>query len=61
MDAAAGDYRLLPWSSCLDAGYTKAGMGESLDLDGNSRLANGTVDIGAYESPFGRYWGQPLR
>ncbi len=45
-----GDYRLLADSPCIDAGdpYYAAGADEA-DLDGNPRIFNGIVDMGAYE------------
>jgi hypothetical protein len=46
-----GDYHLLEGSACIDAGdpnYT-AGPGET-DLDGNERVVNGLIDMGAYEA-----------
>ena len=49
VDAAAGNYRLLATSPCLDAGnngFTQGGT----DLDGNPRIAYGAVDMGAYEA-----------
>lgn len=46
-DAAAGDYSLTVASPARDAGQTfDAG---TLDLAGNPRISNGTVDIGCYE------------
>ena len=48
VDAAGGDYRLLPTSPCVDAGsnvYVTVGT----DLDGNPRIFGASVDMGAYE------------
>jgi hypothetical protein len=61
-DALAGtpddDLRLSMGSPCLDVGDNGA-VSESMtgDLDGNSRIANGRVDLGAYEfnGPFCYY------
>src|SRR5205823_3254985 len=50
-DFAGGNFRLQPWSPCVNAGtnfYAPAGT----DLDGNPRIAGGTVDMGAYENQF---------
>ena len=43
-----GDYRLLPGSPLIDKGQNSF-MFLKEDLDGNPRICNGTVDIGAYE------------
>ena len=43
-------YRLLPGSPCINAGnkaYVPAGV--LTDIDGNARIAHGTVDIGCHE------------
>ena len=61
VDAAAGNYRLRAGSPCIDRGTNIQAQG-AMDLDGNPRIANGRVDMGAYEyqgvapSPTG-YWG----
>jgi hypothetical protein len=44
----AGNYRLLPISPCIDAG-DNSHVVSGVDLGGNARVANGIVDIGAYE------------
>ncbi len=47
---ADDDYRLLPGSPCVNAGdNTWAGGPETLDMAGNPRIQDDTVDIGAYE------------
>lgn len=48
VDADNGDYRLAVNSPCIDAGSDSYVMSET-DLDGNARIANGRIDIGAYE------------
>jgi len=50
VDADLGDYRLQQWSSCIDSGANMAWMAGAKDLEGNERIINGTVDIGAYEA-----------
>jgi len=44
------DYHLKEGSSCIDVGLNMPWMTGATDLDGNPRIYNGTVDIGAYES-----------
>ncbi len=43
------DYRLQAGSPCIDAGLNQDWMWSAVDLAGNPRITNGTVDIGAYE------------
>ena len=49
IDAAAGDYRLKSFSPCINAGTNMSWMWTATDLDGNPRITDGTVDMGAYE------------
>jgi hypothetical protein len=42
------DYHLQPDSPCINSG-NNASVASTTDLDGNSRISGGTVDIGAYE------------
>jgi hypothetical protein len=48
-----GNYRLLPNSPCIDAGdpYYIPEPDET-DLDGNPRITDGRIDMGAYESEY---------
>ena len=48
VDVAGGDYRLSSSSPCIDVGLNSAAPGEP-DLDGNPRIQNSVVDMGAYE------------
>ena len=49
VDAAGGDYRLLPGSQAVDTGSNGYIAGYDTDLAGNPRIRNGVVDLGAYE------------
>jgi len=46
--AANGDFRLRPGSPCINKGSNAYAAGE-FDLDGNPRIYDGVVDMGAYE------------
>src|SRR5437667_6508269 len=48
IDLAGGNFRLQPGSPCINAGNNFY-VSTSTDLDGNPRIINGTVDMGAYE------------
>ena len=50
VDAANGNYRLAVGSPAIDKGNNALiPSGVTTDLDGNARIVNGRVDIGAYE------------
>jgi hypothetical protein len=49
VDAAASNFHLLATSRCIDAGTNQTWMVGAVDLDGNPRIFNGIVDMGAYE------------
>lgn len=44
-----GDYHLQASSPCIDAGRNEDWMWRASDLDGNVRVMDGVVDMGAYE------------
>lgn len=48
LDPANGDYRLQGDSPCVNAGDPDS-VSEETDLDGNPRIGDGRVDMGAYE------------
>ena len=47
-DPNNGNYHLLPGSPCIDTGDNSV-VTVATDLDGNPRIINGVVDMGAYE------------
>jgi hypothetical protein len=48
-DPVNSDYHLRGGSPCIDAGTNVVALLPALDLDGNPRIANSLVDMGAYE------------
>jgi len=46
---ASDNYHLRSTSPCIAKGMFKSWMNNAIDADGNPRVINGTVDIGAYE------------
>ena len=48
VDAMAGNYHLATNSPCVDTGVNRPAIG-AVDLDGNVRVSNRRVDMGAYE------------
>lgn len=48
VNLAAGDFHLAPDSPCINSGNNPY-VTTTADLDGDSRITGGTVDIGAYE------------
>jgi len=48
IDAVNGDFRLQPASPCINAGTNELVTG-AIDLNGNPRIYNGRVEMGAYE------------
>jgi len=53
VDAANGDYRLRPDSSCRNKGLYPSWMTGALDVYGQPRISGRRVDIGAAECPSG--------
>jgi parallel beta-helix repeat protein len=49
VDEANGDLHLKPSSPCIDAGDNSAPYLPATDIDGNDRIINDIVDMGAYE------------
>ena len=50
-DAVNQDYHLVPGSPCLNVGTNDAPSLPDVDIDGEARIVNTTVDIGADEMP----------
>ena len=44
-----GNPRLLPGSPCINVGYNYPWMTTATDIEGNARIIDTTVDLGAYE------------
>jgi hypothetical protein len=61
VDAAGGDLRLRTGSPAVDVGDNSAVAGVTTDLAGWARIINGTVDMGAYETPLGVYLPLTMR
>ena len=49
IDWENGDYRLAYGSPCINSGTNEAWMAAATDFDGNPRMVDGTVDMGAFE------------
>jgi len=49
VNAETGNYRLQSGSPCINAAQNSYVATGAVDLDGNPRIHNGTVDMGAYE------------
>lgn len=49
VDLSGGDLRLRPQSPCINAGINQDWMTGALDLDGNPRVRQRIVDMGAFE------------
>ncbi len=52
VDPSKGDFHLQQNSPCVDAGHGDPQDLPETDLDGNPRIVEARVDMGAYESPF---------
>jgi len=50
VDTNTANYRLQYASPCINAGTNLSWMAGAADLDGNTRIFDGTVDMGAYEA-----------
>jgi PKD repeat protein len=50
VNRAAGDFRLMPKSPCINAGLMAGWTAGDADLDGHPRIVGGMVDMGAFEN-----------
>jgi len=50
IDLAGGNYRLRMSSPCVNTGTNQDWMTNAVDLEGNARILNNIVDMGAYET-----------
>jgi hypothetical protein len=50
VDAAGGDFHLMPDSPCVDTGNSAVASADGVDIDGNERIIGSSVDRGADET-----------
>lgn len=52
VNGPANNYRLQPWSPCIDRGMNQSWREAGADVEGSPRIVNGRIDLGAYEFHF---------